>query len=166
MPDDELVVSDTSPLLNLALIDQLGLVREQFSTVIVPEQVWDELLAGEDGVPGLRALRDDDALTVDSVPETPLFAEFLHELDRGEAAALTYAVETDADLVLLDERDARQVARRHGLSITGVVGILLRAALEEQIDLQTNLDALRDAGFWLSEELYTEALEQVDKNND
>jgi hypothetical protein len=28
----ELVVSDTSPILNLALIDRLGLVREEFST--------------------------------------------------------------------------------------------------------------------------------------
>lgn len=58
MRKDDLVVSDTSPLLNLTLIDQLDLVQEQFSTVTVPQQVWNELLAGEDGVDALRSVRD------------------------------------------------------------------------------------------------------------
>ncbi|WIV66367.1 hypothetical protein [Natrialbaceae archaeon AArc-T1-2] len=43
MPDGELVVADTSPLLNLALIGRLDLLREQFDGVTAPEQVWNEL---------------------------------------------------------------------------------------------------------------------------
>ena len=55
MPDDELVVADTSPLLNLALIDRLDLLSDQFPAVVAPEQVWDELAAGENGFDELRA---------------------------------------------------------------------------------------------------------------
>ncbi|TKX47159.1 hypothetical protein EXE49_17240 [Halorubrum sp. ASP121] len=59
MPDGELVVADTSPLLNVALIGRLDLLREQFDGVTAPEQVWDELAAGDDGLDHLRALRDE-----------------------------------------------------------------------------------------------------------
>jgi predicted nucleic acid-binding protein len=50
MPEGELVVADTSPLLNLALIDRLHLIHEQFTTVKTPNQVWSELMAGNEGV--------------------------------------------------------------------------------------------------------------------
>jgi hypothetical protein len=158
MPDDELVVSDTSPLLNLALIDRLDLVREQFSTVTVPERVWDELLDGEDGVDALRSIHDAGVLDIVTVNDSSLFVEFRRDLDVGEAAALAYALEADADLVLLDEREARQTARRHDLSMTGAIGILLRASRTGDVDLQTEFDALRSAGFWIADDLYEEAL--------
>lgn len=161
MPDHELIVSDTSPLLNLALIDRLNLVQEQFSTVTVPEQVWDELLAGEDGVDALQSLRGEGTLDIVEVEEGALFAEFRRNLDRGESAALAYAVEMDADRLLLDEREGRQAARRHDIPVTGAIGVLLRAAREEQLALKSELDALRSAGFWISDALYEEVLERV-----
>jgi predicted nucleic acid-binding protein len=43
--------------------------------------------------------------------------------------------------------------------VTGVVGILLRASDQGEIDLETELDALREAGFWISDALYERALE-------
>ncbi len=159
--EDALVVADTSPLLNLALIDRLELVREQFSSVVVPEQVWSELMDGEDGVETLRTVHDEGVIEIVSLEETPLVAEFRRNLDRGEAAALAYAIEADADLVLLDEREARQTARRHGLSMTGVIGILLREYGSDTDLLRTELDCLRDAGFWISDELYETVLEQT-----
>lgn len=160
MQDGEQVVSDTSPLLNLALIERLDLVREQFSTVVVPEQVWDELMDGEDGVDRLRSVHDDGLFEIVTVEDTPLFAEFRRDLDIGEAAALAYAIDADADLVLMDEREARQTARRHELPITGVIGILLRGSKEGTVSLRTELDRLRDVGFWIADDLYEEVLEQ------
>ena len=162
MPNDELIVSDTSPLLNLALIEQLPLLESQFSRITIPEQVWDELAAGE-GVPeALRELRSTDFLDVVEVKESNLFTEIRHELDRGESAAICYAINHDADLILLDEKDGRQVARRHDLTMTGVVGILLRGAKDGQIALEDELDSLREAGFWISDDLYSEVLARAE----
>lgn len=161
MPAADCVVSDTSPLLNLALIDRLELIRRQFSAVTVPNQVWNELMAGERGVDDLRALRDEGVLSVVTVEQDPLFVEFTNELDIGESAALAYAVNHDAALVLLDEREAREAAKRHDLSITGVIGILLRASHSSEISLEDELDALRSAGFWISDGLYEEVLERA-----
>jgi len=161
MPDGNLIVADTSPLLNLALIDRLDLLSDQFETIHAPEQVWDELTAGDEGLPKLRALRDNNLLEVVAVEPTDLFTEIARQLDRGETAAITYAIENDADLVLLDERDGREVARRHGLVVTGVVGILLRGARAGTVNLQSELDALRDAGFWIDDGLYAEVLDRA-----
>ena len=162
MPADELVVSDTSPLLNLALVERLTLLESQFSSITVPSQVWEELTEGDSGLDSVRALRTDGFLTVVDVEESDLFTEILHELDYGETAAICHAIEREADLVLLDEKDGRRVARRHGLAVTGVIGILLRAARNGDVELKQELDSLREAGFWISDDLYSKILSEVE----
>jgi len=162
MPNEELVVSDTSPLLNLALIDQLYLLESQFSSIAVPEPVWEELGAGEGVLDALQELRQNEFLSVVGVDQSNLFTEIRHELDRGETAAICYAIEHGADLILLDEKDGRQVARRHDLTMTGVIGILLRGAKDGQIELEDELDSLREAGFWISDDLYAEVLSRAE----
>lgn len=161
MPNDELVVSDTSPLLNLALIDQLALLKSQFVSITVPNQVWEELTDGERGLDALRALRTDGFLTVVEVERSDLFIEIFHELDLGETAAICHAIQQDADLILLDEKDGREVARRHHLTVTGVVGVLLKAAKADRIELKQELDSLRAAGFWISDDLYSKVLSEA-----
>ena len=161
MPSDECVVSDTSPLLNLALIERLDLLESQFSNITVPTQVWEELTEGNAGVDALSALRANGFLTVVSVERSDLFIEIFHELDRGETAAICHAITHDADLVLLDEKDGRQVARRHNLTVTGVIGILLRGAKVGAVNLKQELDALRTAGFWISDDLYSRILTEA-----
>lgn len=161
MPAAEVVVSDTSPVLNLALIDRLELLDRQFGTVDVPRQVWSELTTGEDGLSALESARSDGLLDVVDVGESRLYVEFRRKLDRGEAAAIQLAIENDADRLLVDEREGRQVARRHGLSVTGVVGVLLRAGRDDVVDVRSELNALRDAGFWISDDLYETAIERA-----
>jgi predicted nucleic acid-binding protein len=38
------VISNTSPLTKLAVIGHLGLVRSQWTRVVVPQAVWQEML--------------------------------------------------------------------------------------------------------------------------
>lgn len=162
MPNNDLVVSDTSPLLNLALIDRLDLLEAQFSSLTVPTQVWNELIAGEAGVDALRELRDNGFLTIVEVNRSDLFTEIFYKLDLGETAAICHAMEQDADLILLDEKDGRRVARRHDLTMTGVIGVLLRGANDGDVELKTELDDLREAGFWISDNLYSKVLSEAD----
>lgn len=160
MPTSNGVVSDTSPLLNLALIDRLDLLAQQFETVTVPEQVWEELTAGEDGVEALQTLRDKNDIDIVAAVESDLYRELRRTLDKGEAAALSYAIEIEADLLLLDEQEARAAAKRHNLSVTGVIGVLLRGSATGDVVLEAELEALREAGFWISDDLYQSALER------
>jgi uncharacterized protein len=51
-------------------------------------------------------------------------------LDPGEAEAIALALELSADLILLDETDARSEAERGGLRVNGILGVMPRAKRE------------------------------------
>ena len=157
-----LVVSDTSPLLNLAKVDRLDLVRQQLNVVLIPPAVHAELRVDAD-LPGSATIRSAMAagwLRVEEVLESDLSRVLRRELDRGEAEAIVLAAQRRADLLLVDEREARRVARALGMKVTGAVGILLRARLEGS--LSSLSEALADlherAGFRLDSELVSEVL--------
>jgi predicted nucleic acid-binding protein len=83
------------------------------------------------------------------------------DLDSGEAEAIALALQKHADWLLLDERDARRVAKSLGLKVTGVLGILLKASMDGQLSsLREAMDQLRDlADFRIGAALYTELLQ-------
>jgi len=85
---------------------------------------------------------------------------FLGEKDC-EAEALVLALEESADLILLDDYEARRVARSFGLSVTGTVGILIRAKREGKVEsLKDEIEKLMKTGFWLNRELHERILEE------
>ena len=42
-----IVVSDASPIINLAAVSRLPLLQELFGSILVPPSVWAEVMAGE-----------------------------------------------------------------------------------------------------------------------
>lgn len=162
-----LVVSNTSPLIALACIGRLNLIRDYCGEVLVPTQVRDELKT-ESSRPGVETLNKamaDGWIKVSSNIESDLFRALCAELHEGEAAAIALAVSSNADLLLLDERDARKAAARWDVEVTGAVGILLWAKLNGRIpSLKNDLGQLRKrAGFRLSPEVEDKALRLVDE---
>lgn len=84
-------------------------------------------------------------------------------LDPGEAEAIALALELQADLILIDERDGRSAAERAGLRVTGVLGVLLRAKSHGHVEsVSQELEALRTrAKFFLSAKLEQLILESA-----
>lgn len=122
------VVSNTSPISNLAIIGHLDLIREQLGSIIIPPGVRSELHRHPDGVARTaieKAITDGWLCVKPIAGKVP--GELAENLDLGEAEALTLAIELKASLVLLDESSARQHAGSLGLSFTGVLGILRHA---------------------------------------
>jgi len=155
-------VSNTSPLLNLAIIGRLELARAQFGSVVVPPAVAGEFRL-EEGRPGSSALRraaEDGWIAVEEPSDDPLIRTLRQDLDRGESEAITLAVEKEAGLILLDEREGRRRARNVGLEVTGALGILARADRRGELDsLSGALDRLEDeAGFWIGSALREQIL--------
>lgn len=156
-----IVVSDASPIIGLAAVDQLDLLRELYGEILVPTAVHEEVAAGEPEAPGTRELRDAAWIRTRHLDNTALVQALMLELDRGEAEAIALAVETDADLLLVDERRARIVASRFGCSVLGVLGVLIEAKQRELLSaVKPVLEALEErAGFRISEALRTRVLE-------
>ncbi|MFO8100234.1 MAG: DUF3368 domain-containing protein [Salinibacter sp.] len=157
------VVSNTSPLLNLAIISQLELVETQFPHVFVPPAVVSEFRLGS-GRAGSTALGRavGEWMEVHEPSDEALVRTLRHDLDEGEAEAIALAAEHSADRILLDEREGRRRARRIGLEVTGVLGILLRADREGEIpSLSQAVDQLEnEAGFWIAPTLREQVLDE------
>lgn len=122
-----IVVSDTSALSNLALVDQIWLLEAIYQTVIIPDVVAHELAAASN--PTISAILQLDWIQTQSLTNPQLANQLQQDrgLDAGEANAIALALDLQADDLLIDERLGRQEAIRLGLSIIGILGILLVA---------------------------------------
>lgn len=155
-------VSNSTPLIHLAKMGRLDLLREFFGTLLIPPAVYEECVNEGRGYEDAKLIAQADWLQVRQVTDQNLVTLLNAELDRGEAEAITLALEQHADLLILDDTDGRSKARLYGLKHTGTIGILLRAKQEGKIpSLRKALEALQDTGFWLDSRLYRKLLQEV-----
>lgn len=155
-----IVVSDTSALSNLAIVNHLWLLEAIYQRVIIPDVVARELAAARN--PMIPAILQLGWIQTQPLTHSQLANQLQQErgLDAGEANAIALALELQADDLLIDERLGRQEALRLGLSIIGILGILLVAKQRHLIpQVKPIMDALiNEAGFRVSPQLYQRVL--------
>jgi predicted nucleic acid-binding protein len=154
-----LIISDTSVISNLALIDRLDVLPKLFKSVVMPEAVFREL-----GNLKVAKARQEMLSFIQSglfkvvtltEEERSLALSFMPKIDEGESEAISLAYNRRADVLLIDEARGRSVAASMNVPIKGLLGILL----EEK--KAGHLDALRlcikeleaKANFFMSAEL-------------
>jgi len=98
------VVSNASPLINLARIDQLDLLRQLYGEVWIPEAVYREVVEEGAGQAGAEEVRAASWIKTRDVSNKALVQALRYELDAGEAEAIALALVMQADLLLMDER--------------------------------------------------------------
>ncbi|MCA2552310.1 MAG: DUF3368 domain-containing protein, partial [Microcystis sp. M04BS1] len=131
-----------------------------YQTVIIPDVVARELAAASN--PLIPAILQVGWIQPQPLTNSELVNQLQQErgLDAGEANAIALALELQADDLLIDERLGRQEALRLGLSIIGILGILLVAKQRSLIpQVQPVMDTLiSQAGFRVSSQLYQRVL--------
>ncbi len=153
------VVCNSSPLIHLARIGKLELLRDFFDEVLIPEAVYRECVIEGKDKDDARKIKNATWLRVIGIKNVDLNKALNTVLDEGESEALALALQEEADLILLDDYEAREFARIYGLTITGTIGVLLKAKHSGRIsNLAETLEKLRETGFWLDENLYSEIL--------
>ncbi len=156
------MVSNSTPLIHLAKIGRLKLLREFFGEVLIPEAVYRECVLEGKGSKDAELIEHADWIRVKKIREETLKKSLMLELDEGESEAVVLAIEMKANLVLMDDYDGREVARALGLRVTGTIGVLLRAKFEGKIEsIKDELEKLKKTGFWLSDGLYDRILREA-----
>jgi len=154
-----IVVSDTTPLSELAKVGLMNLLQEVFGQIIIPQEVYNEVTRGSH--PAVSQVPLATWIEVRSVND-PLKIFILQAdtgLDLGECAAIVLAEELGACQVLIDEREARLIAESRNLPVIGTVGTLLLAKQQGFIpNVKEVLDSLRSQGKRISPLLYQKAL--------
>jgi predicted nucleic acid-binding protein len=160
-----LIVSNSSPLVYLAALDDFDLLRVLFGEVAIPPAVFHEVVVDGARFPvarqvvaaqgnwiQLRSMRDES--------QTPGFRQA--GLHAGESEALALALELQSEGLLLDDNDAVAMARKLGVNVIRTTGIYRLAKQRGLIErLAPKLDHLRNVGFWLRDDHYRLILESV-----
>jgi predicted nucleic acid-binding protein len=148
-----IVVADSSPLHYLILIEQVGLLRQLYSEVVIPEAVLAELSrpASPAAVSGWLSMAP-SWLRVVSVSAEEI-AAVTESLDSGERAAIALAETMSADLLLIDEAAGRREANRRHILVTGTLGVLRSAAEKGLIDVTDVLGRLQATNFYVADDL-------------
>ncbi len=148
------VIGNSSPVIHLAKIGRLNLLERLYSRILVPEKVYLECTDTVHYHKETELIAKSAWIKRHLIEDDRLFNLLYAEIDAGEAEALVLALEQKADLLLLDDQEARSMAKKLGLSVTGTLGVLLKAKNEGMINsFAEDLQKLQMSGFWLSQNL-------------
>ncbi len=161
-----IVAADTGPLIALARVEQLDLLRQLYKDVCVPNAVHSELAIDSDRPGAIVLARAFEAgwITVRVAADSNAVAELTQLLDPGEAEAIVLAEEQHARFLLIDDARGRRIARRRGIPVVGVAGVLLAAKSHGELAaVAPILEDLSRIGYRLSPRLIGAVLERADE---
>lgn len=149
----KIIISDTSCLIILNKIGELDLLRQLYKKVTITQDILFEY--GE-SLP--------DWVEVQEAKDH--FRQQLLEMqiDKGEASAIALALEKSENIIILDDWKARKLAERLGLSVTGTLGVIIKAKNIGLIpSIKPYLEKIRETNFRISEELEQFALKEANE---
>lgn len=148
------VVSNTGPIIGLAKIDRLGILKSMFQSIFIPQKVHKELMGkfGEEGKAIEQALKDFIQVGESAFVDAHVL-EAVKGLDEGEQEAISLAYSLGPKtLLVLDDKRGRTSAKRLNLVLSGSAGILILAKENGLIgSVRDLLVEMREKGYWLSD---------------
>ena len=119
-------VSNASPLITLARLGHLDLLRKLYDVLYISTEVYNEVVVAGAGMPGAAAVSTADWIHVTPVTNAEDLANTTAKigLGAGEMSAIFLAKELHADLTLMDEWKGRRLASEEGPAVVGCIGIL------------------------------------------
>ncbi len=153
-----IVISDTTPLNYLILIEHTFVLRELYGRVIVPQAVKEEL--SSDAAPVSVKTWMSNPPNWFEVQPVSLNDTAFDRLGAGEREAILLATELLADALIIDERAGRNEASRRSLRVIGTLGVLDSAAERRLIDLPRTIERITQTSFRASPELVQSFLDR------
>lgn len=158
-----IIVSNTSPISNLAKIGRLNLLQNIYSKIVIPTAVYNELTDVGAGNIVTTAVQKANWIETKQVINQTMVISLQNKLNDGEAEAIALALELKADELIIDERLGRREATNLGLHITGILGVLLISKSRGMIPAVKPIidDLITQAVFRIATQLYLDILQSA-----
>ena len=155
------VVVNTTPLIALAEIGELHLLKDLYGEIYIPDAVFEEIKS-EPAYSEVRVASEwIKQVSVSPAGNTDMLSSRLH---TGEVEVIQYARESDADLVILDDQLARRTAKYLGLTITGTLGVIIKAKEKGYVQsVKPIMDKLIQNGLYISPKVQEDVLKLSDE---
>lgn len=156
------VVVNTTPIIALADIGHLDLLRKLYGEIIIPQAVNQEILSE----PAKRLVTTSDWIRVQEIENPVQKTLFSSRLHAGEIEVIMLAQECHADLLIIDDNAAKKTAKFFGLTVTGTMGVLLKAKREGYISaVKPLLKSLVNDGLYISQTIQNYVLRQAGESS-
>ena len=157
------VIVNSTPLIILCKIGKLDILKELYKEIIIPQAVFAEVTAKEDSV--CRQVAGKEWIHVECVGDQSEKKMYKAKLHDGEVEVMVLAQEGKrADLVIIDDNAAKKTAKYLGLTVTGKIGVLLRAKKQGILEtLAPVIGEMKQKGFYISNDLEEMILEQAEE---
>ncbi len=162
MPETDKIIINTGPILALiAGLGDLTILNSLYKRVVVTYEVCNEIMAGGSTGFGVRKFNDADFLIKFDKP-TIIQPYLRNSLDLGESSVIQNALDEKIQTVCIDETVGRRIARLNGLTLTGSLGIMIRAQKEgHSFVLREAINRMQSQGIRLSDRIITFVLKQI-----
>ena len=158
-----IIIADTSPICYLILMEAIDLLPKLYGKVLIPNAVYQELKSPKSPAEVQQWINSvPDWLEIHADSNTN--DEQTKILDRGEREAIALAEKINADLIIMDEKLGRSIAKEKGFNLVGILGILYNAAQLNLIDLAQVFNKLQETTFFVSPKLLNILIEKDSQN--
>lgn len=147
------IISDTSCFIILSKIEALDLLQKIYGQIITTSDIVEEF--GEI-LPEWVIIKNASDTHKQKILEL--------QLDKGESSAIALAIEMPESILILDDFKARKIAQQLGLTITGTIGVIVKAKLTGKIpSIKPYLDKIKITNFRISSEIEAQALKEANE---
>jgi len=156
-----MIVADASSIISFARANKLDLLKQVVRNMIIPEEVYDEIVMKGRGKPGANEVNSAPWINVRKIDDKKQLTNLSEKLGRGEKEAIILAEEIGVPL-LMDDPQARKEAKERKIKLVSSPDILQEAKDRNLIpNVRESLDELIEAGFRISDKLYGDILKRA-----
>ena len=155
----KIVIVNSTPIIALASIDKISLLKELYGKIYIPEAVLDEITIKPGSKAQLSIKSSDDWITIKTIRNTEAKKFFKVQLHDGEVEVMILGGELRADTLIIDDYIAREYAKYLGFKVTGTLGVILKSKEKGIIDcVKLLVDELIANGIYIEDKLYENIL--------
>ena len=159
------VIVNSTPLIALCHVDQLEVLKSIYGEITIPQAVYKEISAKQDSICKKQVDAALGWIHVENIQNEMAKSMYKTQLHEGEVEVMILAKETEANLVIIDDAYAKKHARYLGLTVTGTLGVLIKAKNQGHIsELKPMLEEMVAKNIYLSDKIIQKCLQQVNEN--
>ena len=148
----KLVIVNSTPLIALAGIGELDILKSVYGQITIPTAVFDEVTVKNGKI--ADSIKAANWINVENIQDADSKKMYKAKLHAGEVEVMILAQEQHADLIVIDDNAAKKTATYLGLNAIGTMAVLLRAKQLGCInDVGSYIDKMVANGFFISPEV-------------
>ena len=158
------VIVNSTPLIALCHVNKLSVLKQLYGEITIPKAVYDEISVKSDSVCKKEVDESLEWIHIQNIKNDMAKAMFKSQLHEGEVEVMILAMEQQADVVIIDDQNAKKYAKYLNLPVTGTLGIFIKAKKNGFItELKPILDIMVKNGIYIKPSLIELCLKQVNE---